>query len=205
MRVRKLVAIAIFIALAIGLKLALILFPNVEPLTVTFFLAGYMLGPLAGLMTGAIGEFLYSFFNPYGAASPPLLVAQVLCMAFSGLAGGVVRKLSAKRAPAAWVLGAAGFFLTLIFDVTTTLSEVLITKIGVEGLLARFAFGAYFYAAHLATNTLLFSVLPPILIPRLQALTLFRNLPRAQSFSEPDQTRRAAAADLARFQTERAS
>lgn len=113
--VRRLVVTAIFIALALGLKFALIILPNVEPLTVTFFLAGYMLGPLSGLITGGIGEFLYSFFNPYGAASPPLLMAQVLCMSLSGLAGGWVRRLSSKRTPPAWLWGVIGFFFDADF------------------------------------------------------------------------------------------
>jgi len=203
--VRRLVVTAIFIALALGLKFALIILPNVEPLTVTFFLAGYMLGPLSGLITGGIGEFLYSFFNPYGAASPPLLMAQVLCMSLSGLAGGWVRRLSSKRTPPAWLWGVIGFFLTLIFDLATTVSEVFIVKLGLAGFLSRLAFGSYFYAIHLSTNTVLFAVLLPVLIPRLQSLTVFRNLPRAQALSDRDHSTRAAAADTARFQSESAS
>ncbi len=198
-QVRKLVTLAIFIALAIGLKLALIFLPNVEPLTVTFFLAGYMLGPLGGFVAGAIGEFLYSFFNPYGAASPPLLVAQVLSMAFSGFAGGVVRKLAQSRTPRAWLFGGIGFFLTLVFDLATTLADVFAVQLGLAGFLARLAFGSYFYVIHLVTNTALFAVLLPILIPRLQSLTLFRNLPRAQNLSERDAAPRAVAADPARL------
>ncbi len=205
MPVRKLVTLAIFIALAIGLKLALIILPNVEPLTVTFFLAGYMLGPVNGLAAGAIGEFLYSFFNPYGVASPPLLLAQVLCMSFSGLAGGWVRRLSPSRIPPAWLLGALGFFLTLIFDLATTLSDVFFVKLGLAGFLSRLAFGIYFYIIHLSTNTLLFAVLLPALIPRLHSLTVFRNLPRAQALSDRDHAIRAVAADDARLQPESAS
>lgn len=196
--VRKLVTLAVFIALAIGLKLALIFLPNVEPLTVTFFLAGYMLGPLSGLAAGAIGEFLYSFFNPYGAASPPLLAAQVLSMAFSGFAGGVVRKLARHRTPRAWLFGGLGFFLTLVFDLATTLADVFAVQLGLAGFLARLAFGSYFYIVHLATNAMLFAVLLPILIPRLHSLTLFRNLPRAQTLSQRDAAQRAVAADSAR-------
>ncbi len=203
--VRRLVVTAIFIALAIGLKFALIILPNVEPLTVTFFLAGYMLGPLSGLVTGAIGEFLYSFFNPYGVASPPLLVAQVLCMSLSGLAGGLVRRLSPNGIPPAWLLGAIGFFLTLIFDLATTLSDVFFVKLGLAGFLSRLAFGIYFYIIHLSTNTVLFAVLLPVLIPRLHSLNVFRNLPRAQTLSERDHARRAVAAADVHLPSESAS
>ena len=61
---RVLVVMAIFIALAIAGGLVLIAVPNVELLSATVFLAGYMLGAVRGAVVGAIAEFLYSFFNP---------------------------------------------------------------------------------------------------------------------------------------------
>ncbi len=180
---RTLVVMAIFIALAIAGGLALIAVPNVELLTVTIFLAGYMLDAWRGAIVGAIAEFLYSFFNPYGVAAPPLLIAQVLSLALCGMCGGLLRMVARERLPRPWMFALCGLFVTLIFDAATTASTLLITQQGFAGLIAALTFGFYFYIAHLASNTLLFAVLLPLLIPRLQTLTIFRNPPRANVVS----------------------
>ena len=201
--VRPLVLTAIFIALAIAGGLALIAIPNVELITVTVFLAGFMLGAWRGMMVGAIAEFLYSFFNPYGVAAPPVLIAQVLSMALAGCGGSGLRFFCRERIPAAWLCALSGLLLTLIFDLATTVGFLLITDQGLAGMLAALTFGLYFYLTHLTSNTLLFAVLLPILIPRLQTLTIFRNLPRAQAVSDRNVSRRAVAA--AHLQSESAS
>ena len=178
---RKLILTAIFIALAIASGLARIQLPNVEFLTVTFFLAGFLLGIARGIFVGATAEFLYSSFNPYGPAAPPLLVAQVLSMALAGAAGGFAGKFYKTRTPPFWLCGACGFILTAIFDLNTTLSFTLFIDGSWQGLLTAISFGAPFYFAHVGTNTLIFSLLLPILIPRLRTLAIFRNLSTADS------------------------
>ncbi len=178
---RKLILTAIFIALAIAGGLARIQLPNVEFLTVAFFLAGFLLGLARGVFVGATAEFLYSFFNPYGPAAPPLLAAQVFSMALAGGAGGFVGKFFETRTPPFWLLGACGFILTVIFDLNTTLSFTLFIDGNSQSLLAAIAFGAPFYFAHIGTNTLIFSLLLPILIPRLRTLAIFRNLSTVDS------------------------
>ncbi len=181
---RKLILTAIFIALAIAGGLARIQLPNVELLTVTFFLAGFFLGVARGLFVGSVAEFLYSFFNPYGPAAPPILIAQVFSMALAGGVGGFVRKFYAARTPPFWLLGVCGFVLTFIFDLNTTLAFTLFIDGSWQGLLTAILFGAPFYFTHIGTNTLIFSLLLPILIPRLKTLAIFRNL------ATPDSTDR---------------
>lgn len=200
---RMLAVMAIFIALAIAGGLALIAVPNVELITLTVFLAGYMLGAWRGAIIGAMAEFLYSFFNPYGVAAPPLLFAQVLSFACCGMGGGLLRLLARARMPRAWMFALCGFLVTLIFDAATTASTLIITQQGFAGLLAALTFGFYFYVAHLTSNTILFAVLLPILIPRLQTLTIFRNPPRAQIFSARDPLLHAAAFRPARASEDR--
>jgi len=182
-QIRKLILTAIFIALAIASGLARIQLPNVEFLTVIFFLAGFLLGVARGLFIGATAEFLYSFFNPYGPAAPPLLVAQVFSMALAGGLGGVVGKFYKSRTPPFGLLGLCGFLLTLCFDLNTTLAFTVFIDSSWQGLLTALTFGAPFYLTHIGTNTLIFSALLPILIPRLRALAIFRNLSTADSHS----------------------
>ena len=193
---RTLVVMAIFIALAIAGGLVLIGVPNVELVTLTIFLAGYMLGAARGAVVGAVAEFLYSFFNPYGTAAPPLLFAQVLSLTCCGLGGGWVRMLARGRNPPAWLFGICGLLVTLLFDAATTASTLLVTQQGLAGLIAALTFGFYFYVAHLISNTALFAVLLPVIIPRLQTLTIFRNPPRAQISSTHASLRHAASASV---------
>jgi len=174
MHPREIILMAVFIALAIAGGLFLAQFPNIELVTVTIFLGGMILGIGRGVIIGAIAEFLYSFFNPYGVAAPPLLIAQVMSMALAGAAGGVMRNLFGHRQPPMWLLGLAGFALTFVFDLLTTLSFTVFIGSGLAGLFAAVIFGIYFYIAHQVSNTLIFALLLPILLRRLRQLTVLQ-------------------------------
>ena len=116
------------IALSVGMGYLFILVPNVEMLTATVFIAGGIVGPVYGLIIGLFAELIYSLFNPFGMAMPPLLIAQVLVFSLIGFVGGVVGRIDIARPVLRWVvLGASGFLLTLIFDVATTLSFAIFT------------------------------------------------------------------------------
>ena len=177
MNLREIILMAIFIALAIAGGLVLAQFPNIELVTVVIFLSGLMLGATRGLVVGAVAEFLYSFFNPYGVAAPPLLIAQVISMAFAGVAGGLLRFLVNHHLPPIWLLGIIGFSLTFIFDLLTTVSITFFTGTGIAGFWAAATFGLYFYIAHQVSNTLIFALLLPVLWRRL------RQIPALQTFS----------------------
>ncbi|KAA0224440.1 hypothetical protein KJ068_27050 [bacterium] len=181
LRIRQLILTAIFIALAIAGGLTLFAFPGVEVVTATVFLAGFMLGVMRGFIAGVIAEFLYTLFNPLGPAAPPLMIAQIAGMALSGLAGGFTAKSFTKRFPPIPVFTALGIFLTLFFDLATTLAFGLTIKQTFSGFLAALTIGAPIYLTHLATNTLIFSVLVPILARRLQTLPVFQALVKPQA------------------------
>lgn len=180
-RIRRLILSAIFIALAVAGGLTLFALPGVEVVTATVFLAGFMLGAMRGFIVGVIAEFLYTFFNPLGPVAPPLMMAQIAGMALSGLAGGFTAKSFTKRFPPIPVFTALGIFLTLFFDLATTLAFGLTINQAFNGLLAALTIGAPIYLTHLATNTLIFSVLVPILARRLQALSIFQALVKPQA------------------------
>ena len=173
-RTRLLVLMGIFIALAIGGGLALIQVPNVELVTATIFLSGLMLGTGPGLCVGVIAEFLYSLFNPYGVAAPPIMLAQVFAMALTGAAGGWARLLAHEKIPPAWLLAVLGLCLTVVFDLATTLGGALMIGQGLSGFFAALAFGIPFYATHVISNALIFALLLPVLARRLQLLEIFR-------------------------------
>ena len=123
------VIMAIFIASIIAVGLLFIEIPNVEMVTATIFLAGYALGSQKGLIVAIFGELLFSLLNPFGAPSPPLLVAQLISMGLAGYAGGVLYQLN-RRIPALFKksvqLGVAGLLLTAFYDFATTFSFAIV-------------------------------------------------------------------------------
>jgi hypothetical protein len=178
---------AIFTALAVAGGLVLAQIPNVELVTAIIFLSGMMLGVGSGAVIGAVAEFLYSSFNPYGLAAPPLLIAQMISMMLVGAAGGFVRNLFGRRFPPAWLLGLLGFALTFVFDLLTTLSFTIVVGSGLAGFLAAVTFGVYFYLAHQASNLLIFGLLLPILLRQLRQLPVFHEaVPIAKTLQRPD-------------------
>lgn len=181
---QKIVFIAIFASVAAALGLTFLAIPNLELVTTTFFLAGYFLGARDGMIAAVLGEFIYSLLNPMGSASPPLLAAQLIGMAVVAFAGSQVAKYrffqifnqqngQTKKKPRFQIrtvvsLGFIGLILTFIFDVLTTISFLIFMGLTVSKFIASLFFGFYFYLAHLATNTLIFAILLPLLIPVLR-------------------------------------
>jgi len=162
---KKITQLGLFIALGVSLGFALAVVPNVELITATCFIAGYLLGAREGLIAGIITEGLYSMLNPYGMAEPPLFIAQLLSMGLAGFIGGILGRYPAlnpfmKRL---W-LGLSGFFLTLFFAVTTTLSFILFMGFSFLKMTAAFLYGLTFYIMHLISNTAIFILLIPILL-----------------------------------------
>ena len=179
--------ISIFAAVAAALGLAFLAIPNLELITVTFFLAGYFLGIRDGMISAVLGEFVYSTLNPMGSggAFPHILAAQLLGMAVAAFAGGIVAKsrfLPNLKVPngqirktsfqirTALFLGITGLIITLIFDTLTTVSFLLfigpiITDVNTS---LFYAIGGYFFLIHIGSNTLTFAILLPILTPVLK-------------------------------------
>jgi hypothetical protein len=181
---RKIILMAIFIALAVAVGQDPI--PNVELVSATIFLSGLMLGAKYGLAVGAMATFLFSFFNAYGPASPPLLMAQILGMMLTGLSGGLMQNLFGPRVPPAWLLGLTGLTLTFIYDLLTTISSIFVLKTGWPGFIAAIATGALFFLLHQISNTVIFALLLPTLVRRLRQLTILQSFsPIAKTISSP--------------------
>lgn len=179
-RYRHLILMAIFIALAVAVGQDP--FPNLELVSTTIFLSGMVLGAKRGLVVGVVAEFLFSSFNAYGPAAPPLLIAQMLSMMLAGVTGGLVQKLYKPRIPPAWLLALIGFALTFVYDLLTTLSTIVIVKTGFPGFLTAVATGFYFFLVHQISNSVIFAFLLPVLLRRL------RQLPALHAGSPPAET-----------------
>ena len=114
---------------------------------------------------------IYSTFNPYGIAPPPVFAMQLVGYGLIGLAGGAVAGwIAARRLPA--FVGAAlgvvvGLALTLVYDVLTNLGTA-------------WSMGAYrdpwpvvgaglaFAVWHLVWNAVFFAVCAPPLLAALR-------------------------------------
>jgi hypothetical protein len=184
-RYRNLILMAIFIALAVAVGQDP--FPNLELVSATIFLSGMVLGARRGLIVGVVAEFLFSSFNAYGPAAPPLLIVQMFSMMLAGVAGGFVQKVFGTRVPPAWLLGITGFALTFVYDLLTTLSAIIIVKTGIPGFLTAVATGFYFFLLHQISNTIIFAFLLPILLRRLRQLPVLQaGLPPAKTSPRHD-------------------
>lgn len=162
---RKIALIGLFTALGATLGYALTSIPNVELVTATIFVAGYLMGIRAGLLVGLLTESIYSLLNPYGVAAPPLFIAQVVAMGLAGCVGGWLGK---RLRGSGWRLhlnlGLAGLGLTLFFAVFTTLSFLIFIDLSSESILSSFIVGMGFYLLHIISNILIFITAVPLII-----------------------------------------
>jgi len=171
-RLKKLILASMLTALAVGIGYLFLSIPNVEMITAAVFIAGYIMGPAFGLLIGVLTEFLFSLFNPYGAPALPLLLAQIIAFGFTGLVGGWFQKLWARKKNGIRIslyAAGCGLLVTLVYDVLTTLSLVFVlADLDYRGMAALFTGGMIFYLTHAAVNTLIFAVIVPIIMYRLQ-------------------------------------
>jgi LytS/YehU family sensor histidine kinase len=173
MGTRTLALSALWIAGVVALGHLLAAIPNVELVTASVFLGGVVLGPGLGGLIGLLSELLYSVTSPFGVAAPPLLVAQVLSMAVTGMAGGIVGRdyYRTHRPPTSHMVTAViGLALTVLFDLLTTASFLVFSGITLQRLGATLLFGLGFSVAHVAWNTVVFATVVPILGKKLPGL-----------------------------------
>jgi hypothetical protein len=165
-RTRKTVLASLLVALTVALGYAFAAVPNVELMTISVFLSGYLLGARLGMVVGGVSMALYSLFNPLGAALPPLMAAQVIAFVIIGLAGAwIAPVLRAMRRRAAQIVaaGCSGFLITFFYDVATSAAAYVIAlDSGATMTMGRFiAGGVLFMGMHLVWNTGVFLVVVP--------------------------------------------
>jgi hypothetical protein len=169
---RSVATLGVLIALVAGLGHALAAVPNVELMGLSTFVCGALLGPWRGGCVGCGAMALYSVSSPWGVAPPPVFAGQLLGLALFGVVGGLAFHTFpadvATRSPKTWLLpAAAGFLLTVVYDLLTNLGVAwmmgtLREPLPVLG--AGLAFGLW----HLLWNTVLFAVGAPTLLLALR-------------------------------------
>jgi uncharacterized membrane protein len=162
---------AAFVAVGIALGLALAAIPNVELVTAVSFMSGFLLGSLAGAVTGGLIEALFGSLNPLGSSLGLVLIAQMAGMALAGLLGGVAAHVSgSSRRGFRYSTGIVlfGTLATLIFDVLTNLAFPVMAGFSLSQTLVTLVAGVPFAAIHLLSNLLVFIAIVRPLIPRLE-------------------------------------
>ena len=158
----KIAKMGIFIALAIALNLALLGVPNVELILFVVFSSGYLLGVIEGGVVGTLAMFIYSVFNPYGMPPPPILIAQVISTGLIGISGGIVARLgwlSQAKIVNFLIIGVVGLILTFVYDLLTNLAVAYMAGQLLPILIA----GMLFSLVHIISNTIIFTVLSPVI------------------------------------------
>lgn len=166
---RRIACYGLFIALGVSLGFALAHIPNVELVTATIFIGGYLMGWRAGLIIGCLTEAIYSGLSPYGLASIPIFVTQVVAMTITGFIGGMSRNRWPLRT---WFdfgrMGITGLLLTINFAFLTTLGYICFAGLEKPAIMGSIITGLGFYLIHFLSNFLIFSILVPTILIHLK-------------------------------------
>jgi len=168
-KTKKVCFIGIFIALGVAVGYIFLFIPNIELVTATIFISGYVLGVRNGIFIGIAAETIFSLTNPYGIPSPPLLIAQIVSMGFAGLLGGVFSTMSFNPNIITFIkFSLAGLISTLFFALSTNLSFVISMGFQLNKFFATMLTGLHFYIIHIISNMIIFATLVPLLIHKFQ-------------------------------------
>jgi hypothetical protein len=176
-KTRKALLASLLISVTVALGYALAGVPNVELMTMSVFVSGYLLGWRLGAIVGAVSIAAHSLFNPLGAALPPLFAAQVIGFSIIGVTGATLGRAVVGRRQR-WVSFALsallGFLVTSLYDLLTNVGAYysITTGSGVPSLIKFVAAGMAFVVMHLVWNTVLFLV---VLTPVLNVLARYRH------------------------------
>lgn len=176
-RIRKHILAALLTALTVTLGFVLASVPNVELMTITVFISGYLLGVRLGMVVGAFSIAIHSLFNPMGAALPPLMLAQIGAFIVIAGAGACCAPMLCKlryRGAEIVLAGLTGFLVTLIYDLATSVAAYFVA-IDTGSTLRLWQFvsgGVVFTLMHMVWNTGLFLMVLP---PALRVLADYRN------------------------------
>ncbi len=177
---RTISLVAVLAALAIIGRIAFLWAPNYALTYFVVFLAGVLLGPLAG---AGVGVIAMTSTNLLLSGLHPVLVANATGMAFLGLMGGAMRPLFLSpvrtrldRALRFTVAGAVGLFGTFAFSVLGDLMGFLLqfvltpegATIGTSALGPMVLMGLVFNLGPALVNMVLFATATPALVASLQ-------------------------------------
>ncbi|MFO7891415.1 MAG: ECF transporter S component [bacterium] len=174
---KKICLIGICIALAVAVGYAFLLIPNIEIITATIFIAGYLLGLRNGIFIGITAEAIFSFTNPYGIPSPPLFVAQIISMGFTGFLGALFSSPEiSNHIKTHLKFACAGLIATVFFAVCTNVAFIVSMGFHLDKFFSTILTGLHFYVIHIVSNMIIFFTIVPLLINKLQKNKLFKQI-----------------------------
>ena len=160
---RLIARIALFSALIYVLSWGTSFLPNVSLAFFVAFAAGYLMGVIPGVLTGAIGMWLFTSMNPFGPAVPPVAAAQVIGLAGSGLIGGLVGRGRASQSdtpPGSIPLVLCSLACTVVYYLPVTVIDAWFA----QPFWPRLIGGLPYVAVSIAANAIIFPLLFPVTV-----------------------------------------
>ena len=152
-------------ALGIVLSTIVVLFPNIEFISVTIFLISLLFGAYYGIMASVSIALIYEFIATSIYAAAGLLIPfKLICYISLALIGGLGRKSFIKLS--FWEFGILGGFFALIYDLITTIGGitfVLQESLTLPTLGIYLTLGIPFTLLHFFGNFIIFSLISPII------------------------------------------
>jgi len=133
--------------------------PNVNLMFFVVFSAGFLWGIGPGVAVGAIGMWLFTFFNPIGPTDPLTSAAQIGGLAFGGLLGAIFGKMQFHEGSAAGRtvrLVLAGLVCTAAFFVPVNVVDAWLYQPFWPRLITGFAWTTASFVANGVAFPLLF-------------------------------------------------
>ncbi len=156
-----------FSAAGIATSLILIFLPNIETITYTVFLVGFLYGKKNGILTGitiSIGwEIVATMIM--GGFSGIIFPFKIIFWAFTGFLGGVLNNKHFKLEKII-EFASIGAFLGLMYDLWVTVGIALMflnQNAFWVIFISKLIFGAPFTVAHVIGNLILFSSMPMVI------------------------------------------
>ena len=157
-RLRLITRIALFSALIYVLSWGTSYFPNLNFIFFIVFVAGFLWGVVPGMLVGLIGMGLWTAFNPYGMAVPPIMLAQMLGASAGGVVGAWLRCTDWQRWSSARrivILVLSSIACTLLFYIPVNFVDAWVF----QPFWPRFVAGMLWTVISLGFNAVIFPLL----------------------------------------------
>ncbi len=158
--------VATFSALAVATSSVLIFLPNIETITYTIFLSGFLLGKRLGALTGLTTAISWEIIATLlmGGFSGIIFPFKVIFWIMTGIAGSVVADLvKPKHSLEFSIIGAS---LGLLYDLWVTIGVAFLflsSNAFFPVFLSRFILGIPFTISHVVGNFAIFSTMPYVI------------------------------------------
>lgn len=156
--------IGLFAALIYVLSWATAMLPNVNLIFFIVFIAGFMWGIIPGMLVGAFGMGLSTFFSPFGPAAFPIMITQIISASLSGLLGALYFSMYGVD-----LKTVNRFILIPLFSIACTLTFFIPVNIIDSWLFQpfweRFYISSLWSLISVGSNLVLFTLLFPSMIP----------------------------------------